>query len=115
VSSVERLIAERDLRLEPTKIAGMDVLIVDPPVYAPGLEDVVVFNVHGGGLVMGTVGGTALLTASEFGMRVYSVDYTLSLEALFPTAIEQSLAVYAELGRLAASPKSTPSAAPLQR
>jgi acetyl esterase/lipase len=48
-------------------------------------------------------------------MRVYSVDYTLSPEALFPTPIEQSLAVYAELGRLAASPKSTPSAAPLQR
>jgi monoterpene epsilon-lactone hydrolase len=94
----EKLVRDHGLRLEPTTIAGVPVLIVHPRQLADGLENAIVFNVHGGGFVMGTARErTALLTAAEMGIRVYSVDYALAPEARYPVAIEQCLAVYRAL------------------
>lgn len=94
----QSLISRYQLKLEPTVIAGVPVLVVTPPCIRPELEDALAFNVHGGGFMMGTARErTALLMAHELGIRVYSVDYTLAPEARFPVALDQCLAVYTQL------------------
>ncbi|MFI7142475.1 alpha/beta hydrolase [Streptomyces massasporeus] len=94
----QALVDNRKLRLEADTIAGVPVVNVVPPAITPGLEDTVVLNIHGGAFVMGTARErTALLVASELGVRVCSVDYTLSPEAPYPTALNECLTVYEHL------------------
>ena len=94
----EALIAEHDLIVTRREIAGVPVVVVTPSVIDPARDGAVVFNIHGGGFVMGTGRErNALLTAAELRVPVYSVDYTLAPEAKYPVAIEQCYAVYTEL------------------
>jgi len=94
----EKLVADHGLRVEHDTIGGVPVVVVGPHETAERMRGKAVLNIHGAGFVMGTARErTALLAAAELGVTVYSVDYTLSPEAAFPTAIEQSLAVYREL------------------
>jgi monoterpene epsilon-lactone hydrolase len=94
----EKLIADHGLSLERIELGGVPVLVVTPPDLDPNLPGTIVWNIHGGGFVMGTARErNALLTAAELKVPVYSVEYTLSPEAAYPVAIEQSLTVYREL------------------
>jgi len=91
----EALIKQHGLRLERLVVAGVPVLVITPPRVADDMRDVVVLNIHGGGFVMGTARDrTALLTAAEMRVPVWSIDYDLAPEAKFPLAIHQCLAVY---------------------
>jgi acetyl esterase/lipase len=94
----ESLVKRFDLRLTHTVLEGVPVLVIDPPTVKPEMEGKACFNIHGGSFVLGTGRErNALLTAGEYGVRVYSVEYTLSPEAHFPVAIEQCLSVYRRL------------------
>ncbi len=94
----EKIIADNDLVIERDTISGVPVIIVHPHQIAQDMRGKAVLNIHGGGFTIGTGRErTALLTAAELGATVYSVDYTLSPEALFPAAIEQCLALYRDL------------------
>jgi acetyl esterase/lipase len=94
----EQIINEHGLQLTRLTVSGIPVLVITPPKIAHGLEGFVVLNIHGGGFVMGTARDrTALLSAAEFGMPVWSIDYTLAPEARFPVAINECLAVYREM------------------
>ena len=94
----EKIIADNDLIIERDTISGVPMIIVHPRQIAEDMRGKAVLNIHGGGFTIGTGRErTALLTAAELGATVYSVDYTLSPEAAFPVAIEQSLVVYRDL------------------
>ncbi|WP_158796430.1 alpha/beta hydrolase [Pedobacter sp. L105] len=93
-----KMIKQFNLKIDSTKIAGVPVLIVTPPVINPIYKDVIAFNIHGGGFTLGTARDrSALLVAAKLGMKVYSIDYSVAPEAKYPVAINQSLAVYKEL------------------
>ncbi|KAM0263218.1 hypothetical protein ACHAQJ_001373 [Trichoderma viride] len=94
----EGLIEKFNLKIENIIMSGVPVLVIRSPSTKPNNEGRIVFNIHGGGFVMGTARErTALMMAGEFGFTVYSVDYTLSPEVLYPVAIGQCLSVYREV------------------
>ena len=94
----ESVIAKQDLEFENTLIAGVHVLIIKPPVIKLETRSKIMLNIHGGGFIAATARDrSALLMAGEFGIKVYSVEYTLSPEARYPVARDQCLAVYKEL------------------
>jgi monoterpene epsilon-lactone hydrolase len=96
--SEAELIAKYELKITETLIAGVPVVLIEPPVISPEKEKRILFNVFGGAFIMGSPKDRAALTmAAELGVLVYSVDYTKSPEAKYPDARDQCLAVYREL------------------
>lgn len=94
----ESLIAKFKLKIKSITIADVPVLVISSSSSDAKNEKRIVFDIHGGGFVMGSARErTALMTAGELGLTVYSVDYTLSPEVLYPVAIEQCLSVYREV------------------
>ncbi|KAH8817393.1 Alpha/Beta hydrolase protein [Xylogone sp. PMI_703] len=92
------LIKRYNLKVEQKSFGGITTLAIEPPSIEPRKESKIIYNIHGGGCVMGTARDrAALYTAGEFGIRVYSVEYSLSPEVKYPVAIDQCLTVYKEL------------------
>jgi monoterpene epsilon-lactone hydrolase len=92
----EGIIKKHNLSTKQVTMGDVPVLIISPP--NPTDNSKVIFNIHGGGFVLGTARDrTALLFAAEMNMVVYSVDYTLSPEAKYPVAQNECLAVYREM------------------
>lgn len=92
------LIDRFHLELEPGSFAGTPVLIIRPPVSNSKYAGKIMFNIHGGGFVLGTARERmGLMAAGELGITVYSVEYSLSPEVAYPVANEQCLSVYREL------------------
>ncbi|KAI7763400.1 hypothetical protein LZL87_010465 [Fusarium oxysporum] len=93
-----QLIEKHKLQIIETLIAGVSVVVIEPPTIKPEKQKKILFNVFGGAFIMGSPRDRAALTmAAELGVRVYSVDYTKSPEAKYPEARDQCLAVYREL------------------
>lgn len=58
----------------------------------------IIFNVHGGGFIMGTARErNAILAAAETKLPVYSVEYTDSPEASYPTPVNEVFTFYKSL------------------
>ncbi|WP_155352826.1 alpha/beta hydrolase [Acrocarpospora macrocephala] len=96
----DELIARYGLTLHRETIGGVPVTVVTPPAIAPNRRDQIAINIHGGGFFLGTARDrVGLLMARELGVRVYSIDYTLAPEAIYPQAVNEILAVYRELVR----------------
>ncbi|KAL6817632.1 Alpha/Beta hydrolase protein [Trichoderma camerunense] len=94
----ESLIEKFNLKTENITIGNIPVLIIRSSSPDPKYQGRVIFDIHGGGFVMGTARErTALMIAGELGLTVYSVDYDLSPEVKYPVAIEQCLTVYREM------------------
>jgi epsilon-lactone hydrolase len=84
--------------IEDTAIDGVRVALITPKKLAQEYEKKVLLFIHGGGYIMGSpTDNTAILMASEMGIRTYSVDYQLAPEARFPVALNECLKVYAHL------------------
>ncbi|RFU27461.1 hypothetical protein B7463_g8863, partial [Scytalidium lignicola] len=102
------LLKKYGLQTKEITIAGIPVVVIEPPFIKPEKEKKILFNIFGGAFVMGSPRDRAALTmAAELGVRVYSINYTKSPEARYPAARDQCLAVYRELvqkGPLGASP-----------
>jgi len=93
-----QLIEKHKLQITETLIAGVSVVVIEPPTIKPGKQKKILFNVFGGAFIMGSPRDRAALTmAIELGVRVYSIDYTKSPEVKYPEARDQCLAVYGEL------------------
>ncbi|KAG0650273.1 Short-chain dehydrogenase reductase [Hyphodiscus hymeniophilus] len=100
----EDLIARYKLQLSTIEITGVPVLVIKPPVNE--YEGKIMLNVHGGGFVMGTARErNALHMASEMGITVYSIEFTLAPEAKYPVARDQCLNVYRQLAHEFNAPK----------
>ncbi len=92
------LIDKHHLQIKEIAVAGVPVVVIEPPVIAPEKEKKILFNVFGGAFIMGSPKDrTALTMAAELGIRVYSPHFTRSPEAKYPVARNQVLAVYREL------------------
>ncbi|ORY00296.1 Alpha/Beta hydrolase protein [Clohesyomyces aquaticus] len=94
----EDLMARHNLKLTPTKIATVPVLIIEPPTLSSEHEGKIILNFFGGGFVMGSARErAALLMATEMRIRVYSVEYSKSPETRYPGARDEALTVYRQL------------------
>ncbi|KAK4233386.1 Alpha/Beta hydrolase protein [Achaetomium macrosporum] len=92
------LVSKHRLQLREITIAGVPVVVIEPPTIHTAKQQKILFNVHGGGFVLGNPDDRAALTmAAELGVRVYSINYTKAPEAKFPVARDQCLAVYRTL------------------
>lgn len=92
------LIAKHGLRHKVINIAGVPVVVIEPPIITADKDKKMLFNVFGGAFVMGSPRDRAALTmAAELGVRVYSPDFTKAPEAKYPLARDQCLAVYRAL------------------
>lgn len=97
-SGEEALIAQHNLKVTPTSIAEVPILIIEPPVIDPQNKDKILLNFLGGGFIMGSARErAALLMAAEMHIRVYSVEYSKSPEARYPVARDEALRVYRSL------------------
>ena len=79
-------------------IAGVPVRIITPPGIPAEKQDRVLLNVHGGGFQAdwGSVAETVPI-ASLTKTKVVAVLYRLSPDAVFPAAVDDTIAVYKEL------------------
>ncbi|KAH0541397.1 hypothetical protein FGG08_004161 [Glutinoglossum americanum] len=96
----ESIIAKYNLRVKRITIAEVSVVVVEPPHIEPDNTSKIILNIHGGAFVLGSARDrTSLLMAAEMGIRVYSIDYSLSPEVRYPVARDQCLTVYRHLVR----------------
>lgn len=94
----EAIIAKYSLELKHITIANVPVVVIEPPVIEPENAEKLILNIHGGAFVLGSARDrTGLLMAAEMGIRVYSIEYSLSPEVRYPVARDQCLAVYRQL------------------
>ncbi|PNP56851.1 hypothetical protein THARTR1_03086 [Trichoderma harzianum] len=94
----ESLIEKFNLKVENITMGDIPVLVIGSSSPDLKYKGRVIFDIHGGGFVMGTARERpALMIAGELGLTVYSVDYSLSPGVKYPTAIEQCLTVYREM------------------
>jgi monoterpene epsilon-lactone hydrolase len=96
----EAIISKHSLKLKHITIADVPVVVIEPPIIESRN-----LNIHGGGFVLGSARDrTGLLMAAEMGIRVgirvYSIEYSLSPEVRYPVARDQCLAVYRQLIQL---------------
>ncbi|KAF4427922.1 hypothetical protein F53441_14072 [Fusarium austroafricanum] len=92
------LIEKHNLKTTDIAIAGVPVILIEPPAIKPEKQNKILLNLYGGAFIMGSARDRCALTmAVELGVRVYSVDYAKSPEAKYPKARDQVLAVYTEL------------------
>lgn len=89
-----------NVKVASSKIAGVTVHTVHPAKVDPEFEGQLFIHLHGGGYFIGS-GAKAVLEAANIastsGIKVMSVDYTLSTEKPFPTALNEVVAVYKEV------------------
>ena len=94
---VDRLHRELIREVVDTEIDGVPAAVITPNSLDPALADAAALYVHGGAFLMGSaVDPLALLMADALGITVVSMAYSLSPEAVFPVALEETLQVYSE-------------------
>ncbi|RFU27480.1 hypothetical protein B7463_g8868, partial [Scytalidium lignicola] len=94
----ESIITKFGLQVKEIKIAGVIVVVIEPPNIKPEYASKIVVNIHGGGFVLSRARDrTSLILAGELGMRVYAIEYTLSPEARYPVTRDECLDVYRQL------------------
>ncbi|KAH8698003.1 Alpha/Beta hydrolase protein [Talaromyces proteolyticus] len=94
----EDLIARHKLKVTPTEIATIPLLVIEPPNLASEHEGKILLNFFGGGVIMGSARErAALLMAAEMRIRVYSVEYSKAPESRYPVARDEAFAAYREL------------------
>lgn len=91
----EALISRHGLNVSKTIIADVPIVIIEPSYVSSINKHKIILNVHGGRVGMGSARDTSsLLAAAEWGIKVYSIDYTLAPEARYPIARDECLSVY---------------------
>lgn len=84
--------------IQKDTIAGVPVLLVNPPEIGPDRKDRVLICVHGGGFNVDSGSLTeSIPLASLTQTKVVSVLYRLAPEHPFPAAVDDAVAVYREL------------------
>jgi acetyl esterase/lipase len=88
------------VKVRSSTIAGVKVYILTPDVIAPAHRRNVLIQVHGGCYVLspGEAGTKEAIMMAGFGhYEVIAVDYRMPPEAYFPAALDDAMAVYAEV------------------
>lgn len=90
------------VKVEATKIAGVNAFIVTPDKIAQRNRNRLLMHIHGGGYVFGPGEAAlpeAMLLAGFGGYKVVSVDYRMPPDHPYPAAMDDSIAVWKELVR----------------
>lgn len=83
------------LQVQTLTIGGVPAVKITPAAIEPGRGLAAGFFAHGGGFAfMHAKDYTAYRMAHDLGIVVYSVDYSLSPRAKFPTALNETAAAY---------------------
>lgn len=90
--------AERlHVKVEASTLAGVRIYHVTPETIAPGNENRLLIQIHGGCYVLlpheGSL-GEAIMIAGIGGFRVIGIDYRMPPDAYFPAALDDVMAVY---------------------
>jgi acetyl esterase/lipase len=97
---LDRVRSHYPVEVVQSRIGGVGVLRVRPPVLRPGGP--LLINLHGGAFAWGAGSGAlveAIPMACAIGAEVVTVDYRMAPEHRFPAASEDVAAVYTELLR----------------
>jgi monoterpene epsilon-lactone hydrolase len=86
-----------DATVELTSIDGVDVWHIVPAGVAPGNDAPILYDIHGGALIMG--GGEAcramaVMAATRSGLETWSVDYRMPPDHPYPAPLDDCLTVY---------------------
>lgn len=96
----EALITKHGLTVGTTIIADVPIVVIEPSYITQDNRGKIILNIHGGLFYSGTARDTSgLIAAAEWGIKVYSIEYTLSPEAQYPIARDECLSVYRALVR----------------
>jgi acetyl esterase/lipase len=88
------------VRVEPTKIGGVNAFIVTPANLADDNRDRLLVHVHGGGYVFfpGESGTREAILMAAYGRyRIISIDYRMPPDHPYPAAMDDAMAVWKEL------------------
>nr|WP_053000349.1 alpha/beta hydrolase [Sphingomonas sp. Y57] len=105
---VERLLAQRNARLVPTMVGGVPCYRVEP--LHPATDGHFILHLHEGGYVFGAgLHGVneAILLASAARLPVLSVDYRMPPDFPFPAALDDAMAVWCAMARMADADRMT--------
>jgi monoterpene epsilon-lactone hydrolase len=97
---LERLRASLGLRVKEKTIGGTRVVVITPATVTWKRRKVAGFFVHGGAFAL--LSGNdynAYRMAHDLGIVVYSVSYSLSPRARFPTALDETFTAYRAVSR----------------
>ena len=99
---IAALVAEHGLGVDWQTLGGVPAAWVHPDGTAPGPDDTIIFNLHGGGYALNG-GDAALYTAASFaqleGMSSVTIDYRLTPQHPWPAALDDAVAAYRALIR----------------
>jgi acetyl esterase/lipase len=94
----ERLLALYPVTVEKMTVGGVPASLIRPKTPAPGAEDRLLVNLHGGAFFLGAGSiREAIPIAGLTGIPVLAVDYRLAPEHPFPAAVDDAIAVWRAL------------------
>jgi epsilon-lactone hydrolase len=96
--TTERLLQLYPATIRKTTLGGVVVRFVTPGKIAPGRQNQLLINLHGGAFIIG--GGSvveAIPIAFKTGIPVLAIDYRLAPSHAFPAAVDDVISVYREL------------------
>jgi len=88
------------VKVEPTKIAGVNAFIVTPNNIPDANKDRLLVHVHGGGYVLfpGESGTREAILMAGYGkFKVISIDYRMPPDHPYPAAMDDAMAVWKEV------------------
>jgi epsilon-lactone hydrolase len=92
--------ARLGVKVEPTKIAGVNAFIVTPDSIPDANKDRLLVHVHGGGYVFfpGESGTREAILMAAYGkFRIISIDYRMPPDHPYPAAMDDAMAVWKEV------------------
>jgi epsilon-lactone hydrolase len=104
LAGIDSLKKQFDVTVEPRLIGGVRCFVITPRAIPEGNRRRLLLNVHGGAYVFGSgEGGTmeAILMAGHAHMKVIAVDYRMPPDFPYPAAMDDAMAVWREVVKLA--------------
>ncbi len=101
--------ARLGVKVEPTKIAGVNAFMVTPDTLPDANRDRLLVHVHGGGYVFfpGESGTREAILMAGYGkFKVISIDYRMPPDHPYPAAMDDAMAVWKEVVKTT-DPKKT--------
>jgi epsilon-lactone hydrolase len=104
LARIDSLKKQFDVAVEPRLIGNVPCFVITPKVIPERNRKRLLLNVHGGAYVFGSGEGGAMegvLMAAHAHMKVIAVDYRMAPDFPYPAAMDDAMAVWREVVKLA--------------